>query len=124
MNASAASLAVAGYALGALGFMAFAAQLLLRRSGTPTARRLLIAVMASAAWELCGIAAFAAPSPASWLVHGLADALRYGAWLYFLAALLPAGGNGIGVLVRRGIPIVTTLILVALTLGPMDRVTG
>lgn len=126
MNASAATLAVAGYALGALGFMAFAAQLLLRRSHTPTARRLLFAVSASAAWELCGAAAFAAPSQAAWLLHGLADSLRYGAWLYFLAALVPAGGNGIGILVKRGIPSIATIVLVLVALGPMaaNRIAG
>jgi putative PEP-CTERM system histidine kinase len=126
MNAPAATLAVAGYALGALGFTAFAAQLLLRRSRTPTARRLLIAVMASAAWELCGIAAFAMPSPGSWLLHGLVDAIRYGAWLFFLAALLPAGGNGIGTLLRRAIPLVTSIALVLAAVGPaaMERISA
>lgn len=111
-------LAIAGYALGAIGFVAFAAQLLLRRSRTPTARRLLLAVVAGAAWELGGIAVMTVGSPTAWLAHGLADALRYGAWLYFLACLLPANGGGIGLLIGRWIPAITTVVLAAIAFGP------
>lgn len=126
MNSPAAMLAIAGYALGALGFMAFAAQLLLRRSRTPTARRLLFAVMAGAAWELGGIAVMTASSPTTWLIHSLADALRYSAWLYFLASLLPANGGSIGVLTRRWIPAVATILLATVAFGPLavDRVSA
>lgn len=116
-------LAVAGYALGALGFLAFAAQLAWR-SRTPTARRVLLAVAAGAVWELAGIGVVALPSPTTWLIHNLADALHYGAWLYFLVNLLPAGGNGTGTSIRRWMPGLATIALLAVAssshwAGPM-----
>lgn len=125
MNSPVAMLAIVGYTLGALGFVAFAAQLLLRRSRTVPAQRLLLAVVAGAVWEAANAIAMSRPSLTIWIVCGIADALRYGAWLFFLASVQPTVKvtTPTGALVRRWIPALMTGMLVAVALAPIFRLT-
>ncbi|MEO8037118.1 MAG: XrtA/PEP-CTERM system histidine kinase PrsK [Betaproteobacteria bacterium] len=114
MNSPAAALATAGYAIGALGFAAFATQLLLRRSRTVAARRLLAAVVAGTLWEACGLVAALNPLNATWLAHGIADAVRYGAWIFFLMSIMPAAGGVTtsGRVLRRWLPVAAVIALI------------
>jgi len=119
MNLPAAGLAVAGYALGTLAFAAFAAQLVLRRSASGPARRLLLAVSFGAVWEATGVVVALHPTDTTWLGHGLADAARYGAWMAFLASVLPVSASGATGPVRRWAPWIAALVLAAGAFGPM-----
>jgi putative PEP-CTERM system histidine kinase len=80
--------AIAGYALGLVGFLAFLLQLLLRWRGGEYARLLLYAVLASCFWEASGLAFLVWESPWAWLSYQLADGIRVSAWLGFVVSLL------------------------------------
>ena len=80
--------AIAGYALGLVGFLAFLLQLLLRWRGGEYARLLLCAVLASCFWEASGLAFLVWESPWAWLSYQLADGIRVSAWLGFVVSLL------------------------------------
>jgi putative PEP-CTERM system histidine kinase len=119
MNSPAAALAIAGYGLGFLAFAAFAAQLSLRRSGSVPSRRLLLAVACGAIWEATGAVVVLLPTGAAWLAHGLADAARFGAWIGFLASILPLPVTGRIGLVRRWAPWIAVFTLAAAAFGPI-----
>ena len=79
------------YGLGLVGFGVLAAQLLWRWRGGMQAVSLLIAVVASAAWELTGLVFCIAPSYWVWLSHQFVDAVRVSTWLGFAVSLLLSG---------------------------------
>src|SRR5512141_635966 len=83
--------AALSYGLGLVGFAALAAQLLWRWRGGTHAASLLIAVVASAVWELTGLVFCVAPSYWVWLSHQSVDAARVSTWLGFAVSLLLSG---------------------------------
>ena len=83
--------AALSYGLGLVGFAALAAQLLWRWRGGTHAASLLIAVVASAVWELTGLVFCVAPSYWVWLSHQFVDAARVSTWLGFAVSLLLSG---------------------------------
>ena len=82
----------AGFALAALAFSAYAATLLrsglLRAPVERSARPYLLAVLASVAWALAGLADLGSSKLLYWHLAAAFDLLRYAAWAVFLLRLL------------------------------------
>jgi putative PEP-CTERM system histidine kinase len=79
-----------GYGLGALAYAVLSAQLAMRTRGSPRGRLLLAACLASVAWEVTGFLVATWPDRRNWRAYEIADAVMWGAWIWFLVSLLAA----------------------------------
>jgi hypothetical protein len=103
-------LSAVAYGIGALAYAVLALQLALRGWPSQRGRLLLAACLASVGWELAGLVLGVWPDRLNWRIYQLADALRWGAWIGFLASLL---GNKLGSLPKwAGVALVPAATLV------------
>jgi putative PEP-CTERM system histidine kinase len=102
------------YGLALAAYLAFAIRVTIGARASPRARLLIGALFATALWAAASLAMGRAPSTLSALGANIADALRYGAWLAFLACLLrPTDATSVGSVASRNAFVAVGTILVA-----------
>jgi putative PEP-CTERM system histidine kinase len=88
-----ATAAAWSYGIAAAVYVAFALRMIVGWRGNVRAMLLLAATLATAVWAGAGAFAGVAGTPGQRVAVEAADALRYGAWFAFLAALLAGSGG-------------------------------